>query len=246
MIDVNFDFTSDSPRYWDNFWANNDGLGSGSSDPDSRSRTLRVYHSIVWSKRLPNGETMCLVPDGRHHYLKWGDMGFSSDSITSSFRYRRNRPLVEEVMKAVPDYKAFVEDYLRRLYTIGGTIIYPDGMNNFNISRGCNPRIKDRWDLSLECIRRHYESIESPLTKVMERDRKYYDLFIDFKGYVDFFFLQDCVDENYNVKFWLDTPLFETNPIPKTVEEYLGWINSMLEFVEKRNHRIKDYINHNN
>lgn len=47
MIDVNFDFTSDSPRYWDNFWANNDGLGSGSSDPDSCSPTLRAYHSVA-------------------------------------------------------------------------------------------------------------------------------------------------------------------------------------------------------
>lgn len=29
MIDVKFDFTSDSPGYWDRFWENNDGLGGG-------------------------------------------------------------------------------------------------------------------------------------------------------------------------------------------------------------------------
>jgi len=29
MIDVGFDFTSDSPGYWDKFWENNDGLGGG-------------------------------------------------------------------------------------------------------------------------------------------------------------------------------------------------------------------------
>ena len=40
MIDVGFDFTSDSPGYWDKFWENNDGLGGGGSDPDSASAVL--------------------------------------------------------------------------------------------------------------------------------------------------------------------------------------------------------------
>ena len=31
-------------------------------------------------------------------------------------------------------------------------------------------------------------------------------------------------------------------PLPCTVEEYLLWIDSNLQFVEKRNKRIKDYI----
>ena len=28
-IDVDFDFTMDSPGYWDRFWENNNGLGAG-------------------------------------------------------------------------------------------------------------------------------------------------------------------------------------------------------------------------
>ena len=35
MIDVNYDFTTDSRGYWDGFWTRNDGLGYGGSDPDS-------------------------------------------------------------------------------------------------------------------------------------------------------------------------------------------------------------------
>lgn len=243
MIDVYFDFTSDTPHFWEGFWERKDGLGLGATDPDSRSKTMREYHRIIWSKTLPCGKRMELECDGRHHYLKWNDFGFSSDSITASFRYFRNRGLLEEVAKQMPDYKAFVEHYLRKLYTIGGEMIYPEGRGNLNTTRGCNPRIKDRWDLTLECVRRHYAGEESPLTAVMERDRAFYDLFVDFRGYVDFFFFQDLVTDDYSqVKLWLDTPLFETNPIPKDVPTYLKWIQSQLDFVEMRNERIRDYL----
>ena len=64
---------------------------------------------------------------------------------------------------------------------------------------------------------------------------------MDFKGYIDFFLLQDCVDNDYNVKFWLETPLFVSKPMPKDLVEYKKWINSQLEFVEKRGKRIKEY-----
>ena len=60
MIDVSYDFTSDSPHYWDHFWENNDGMGGGNSDPDSASKALQKYHQILCSKKLPNGETMDL------------------------------------------------------------------------------------------------------------------------------------------------------------------------------------------
>lgn len=46
-IDTTFDFTSDTPHYWDNFWQNCDGLGCGSADPDTKSPTLRKYHKIL-------------------------------------------------------------------------------------------------------------------------------------------------------------------------------------------------------
>jgi hypothetical protein len=36
--------------------------------------------------------------------------------------------------------------------------------------------------------------------------------------------------------------LFDTNPIPKTVEDYLGFIDRELDFVERRNRRIGRFI----
>ena len=136
------------------------------------------------------------------------------------------------------DYR---EDYLRKSYTIAGSIIFPQVRWSMNQARGCSRKICDRWDLTLECIRRFYSSEPSPLDSALQKSKKFFDLFIDFKGYVDFFFLQDCIDENYNVKLWLDTPLFVSDPMPESVGAYKDWIDKELDFVEKRSKRIKEY-----
>ena len=56
-IDVGFDFTSDTAHYWDDFWKEDD-LGWSKMDPDSKSPTLRRYHQLLWSRRLPCGQCM--------------------------------------------------------------------------------------------------------------------------------------------------------------------------------------------
>ena len=56
----------------------------------------------------------------RPYYLSWNSFHFSSDSIIASFRYTKYRGMLNEVAKAVPDYRAYVENYLHRAYTIGG------------------------------------------------------------------------------------------------------------------------------
>ena len=124
MIDVGFDFTSDSPGYWDRFWENNDGLGGGGSDPDSASAALQRYNQELWSKELPNGEKMELALD-ENGSLSWNGFRFGSDSIITSFRYKRQRFLLERVAESMDDYRGFVEDFLHKTYTIGGEIIFP-------------------------------------------------------------------------------------------------------------------------
>ena len=52
-------------------------------------------------------------------------------------------------------------------YTIGGIMVFPgnqvDRKWTINQARGCTRSISDRFDLTLECIRRHYSDWESPL-----------------------------------------------------------------------------------
>lgn len=237
-IDTTFDFTTDTPKYWDNFW-NDNVLGGGGADPDAVSKTLQNYHQLLWSKPLPNGEHMNLASGKGSNYLTWKNFRFGSDSILASFRYIRYREMLEEVSKAVPKYEEFIESFIHKTYTIGGSIIFPKE-NSINRARGVNPFIKDRWDLTLECIRKYYKNEDSPLYETLVMNKEFFDLFVDFKGYVDFFFLQDCVSEDYKtVIFWIGDGDLSKNPMPKSVDEYLLWIDKQLDFVSKRNKRIE-------
>ena len=64
----------------------------------------------------------------------------------------------------------------------------PTKGNTFLIWKGGNLK---NFDLTLECIRLFYENKESPLSFVFQRYIEFFNLFCDFKGYVDFFLLQD-------------------------------------------------------
>lgn len=225
-INVNFDFRSDSKG----------------KDPDSASQTLKKYHQALWSKPLPNGEFFHLTTDNCS-YLRYKNMYFGSDSITASFRYKRNKELLRQFEKSSGNLPSFFDDYEKEVCTIGGEIIFPKHQGSINQERGFSWKICDRWDLTLECIRRYYEGEPSPLDAALNRDKDFFELFVDFKGYVDFFFLQDFVTENYRVELLLDTQLFENNPIPKTDDEYWHWIYFQLGLVKKRALRIAYWCN---
>lgn len=232
MIDITFDFRADTPT---------------GKDPDSFSPTLNKYHQILWSKELPNGETMMLQTSKAPYSLKWKEFELASDSIIVEMRYGKNKKIIDQVCELVDDVDDFYEHLIHRSYSIGGMIIFPKHMNSMNQRRGTSILISDRWDLTLECIRRHYSGEDSPLSKVIEDDKAFYDLFVDFKGYVDFFFLQDCVSDDYSkVNIWCGDATFEKSGLPETVGDYFKFIRKEHEFLDKRNRRIQEYsIEHN-
>ena len=78
--------------------------------------------------------------------------------------------------------------------------------------------IKDRFDLTVECIRRHYLNEASPLSDTLERYSDYFRLFGDFGGYVEFFLLQDLVTHDFSaVKFFSPFDDFNSSPVPGTL-----------------------------
>ena len=231
MIDITFDFRTDSKG----------------RDPDTYSPTLNAYHRALWSKKLPNGEVMDLQSKGAPFVLSWKDFYFTSDTIIVEMRSLKNQRIIDQAREKVEDFEGVYEHLLCRSYSIGSMIIFPVHVNSMNQRRGMNILIADRWDLTLECIRRHYAGEESPLTKVIEQDKAFYDLFLDFKGYVDFFFLQDCVSEDYSsVNIWMGDALFRKSGLPETVEEYFKFLLKEHIFLDKRNKRIQEYCLKNN
>lgn len=105
--------------------------------------------------------------------------------------------------------------------------------------RGCNPKIADRFDLTVECIRRYYRVEESPLYNDLARYSHFIRLFGDFKGYVDFFLLQDLVTEDYSaIRFFIPFVDFDISPRPERLEDYLIFRERTIDFVTSRNARI--------
>ena len=69
--------------------------------------------------------------------------------------------------------------------------------------RGTKREIRDRFDLTLECIRRHYLGEWSPL-KTLTLHRDFLNLFGSFRRYVDHFLLNDLVDDrSETIRFYL-------------------------------------------
>jgi hypothetical protein len=108
-----------------------------------------------------------------------------------------------------------------------------------------NPLLKDRFDLALECIRRWYQGVESPLLKHIDRYGDFFKLFDDFRGYYKFFLLDDLVNENTGgILFWLPFIDFgKTKPLPENVAAYREYMKNATNFVKARNMRILEYAN---
>ena len=75
-------------------------------------------------------------------------------------------------------------------YTIGGMMVFPgnriDRKMTINGARGCNRKIADRFDLTLECIRRHYLVQRSPLGETLARYREFFAFSRTSKGTSNF------------------------------------------------------------
>ena len=60
-----------------------------------------------------------------------------------------------------------------------------------------------------------------------------------FQGYMNFFLLEDLVDADNSIRFWLPFYGFaEANPLPATETEYRAYMKNVTEFVMARNTRI--------
>jgi hypothetical protein len=227
LINTDFDIRSDS----------------NGRDPDSASPTLRSYHQQLWSKSLPSGSLFKLerTPGGYlTHSSQLGEFKLSSDTISNSLRGSKRRAgLIAQISSVNLDAFQSLGS------TIGARILFPgkrvDKKQTINAARGYHPYIADRFDLTLECIRLHYLGQASPLAATLVRYANFFGLFDSFKGYVDFFLLDDLV-QNGQVKFYLPFDGEFGQPLPNTVDEYNEYMTNTMGFVAARNRRIDAWI----
>lgn len=226
-IDTSFDFRRDSPK----------------GDPDKYSLTLHRYHQLLWSKPLPSGALFTLE-DGRpgNYLVHKSDLGtftLSSDASIATLR-KRAKKLVEELgSDALEEFQAIG-------YTMGGMMLFPsnrvDRKMTLNGARGWHPRIADRLDLTLECIRRQYQGEWSPLSDTLTRYQSFFALFGDFTGYVDHFLLQDLLTESgEGILFFMPFDGFKKPHVPRDLETYREYRRRSIRFVKARNERIDEY-----
>jgi len=228
IIDTKFNFYSDAKG----------------GDPDSTSPTLRKYHKILWSKPLPNGKVFYLSDNKEGVYLyhksEIGEFFLGSDAITHSYKnHKRKNWIIKQIPKEV-------DELFDAGSTIGAYIIFPNnrinGNHTINQARGVNSLIDDRFDLTLECIRLFYLGQKSPLYETLLRYKNFFDLFDNFISYIQFFLLEDMLDENKKIKFFLPFDNFETRPTFSDTNEYLLYKNRVINFIRSRNKRIENYV----
>lgn len=224
MIDTSLDLRSDA-----------------SGDADTYSPTMRRYHRLLWSKPLPGGKRFDLEEAGRKgsyylvHSSELGDFKLSSDAITTRLLKQAKRVVAQIPPENMPHHRG---------YTIGSALLFPKdprpGSMTINRARGMNRKISDRFDLTLECIRRHYLGEDSPLASTLRCYADFFALFQDFDGYTNFWLLQDLVEDE-QVRFWLPFDDFTSPAVPWDVDSYLGYSKGREDFITARNLRIDDY-----
>lgn len=214
-------------------------------DADAESLQLRLFHARLWSKDASEGPLMFMPDQGARTLtctLADGTtLRVSSDTIaTSHSGYTEMRPL----HAGLPgDYRNDIE---RKFYRMAGFIVFPVHPQSLNQLRGW--RLRDRFDLTLECIRRHYTGEAHPLADVMTQGAKFFGLFgsghTGFVRYVEFFHLQGLVADG-SVR-WFDgsstTPDLDAARLPATTDNYRAYLDNVAEFTDDRTDRIRTWL----
>jgi hypothetical protein len=179
-IDITFDFRTDA--------------AGKNADPDASSPTLLRSHHLLWSKPLPSGKHFELTPRSQKPYALLHDSGLgkfllTSDAVLATFT---RPPDMQAIIGQLPP--ADIGALNTITYTIGGMVLWPgnqiDGKWTINQARGCTASIADRFDLTVECVRRQYDGDTThPLADAFGRYGDFFDLFGSFAGYVDFWLL---------------------------------------------------------
>jgi len=220
------------------------GEDAKGKDPDTYSATLKKYHKILWGKELPSGSQFTLSESSSGKYLVYQTTNLSielgSDCIANSYANSKSKEMIR-ILSEVPSET--VNSFFSLNNTIGAFILFPSSrvarQMTINGARGFNPLIADRFDLTLECVRRHYAKKASPLTEVLARYEEFFNLFQTFENYVEFFYLKNLLTSSGSINFFIkNREPFEDRAYPKGAHEYLEYRENSMNWINARNQTI--------
>ncbi len=221
-------------------------LEAGGKDIDTHSPTLKRHHQLLWVKPLPSGELFDLKPMPNRYLVFRPDnlvYALSSDQMSNSFRTTER---MKQITGQVPEHELDEFQYLGS--TVGGTILFPGKQINrkrtMNQARGMSKQVEDRFDLTLECIRLQYLGLPNPLQITLGIYWTFFELFESFDQYVEFFLLQDLVQDG-QVKFYLGSGDFTKPALPQDVDQYREYMSNAKAFLTARNLRIHEWAKAN-
>jgi hypothetical protein len=162
-----------------------------------------------------------------------------------------------DLATAIPGY---TKGHVHEFCTIGGYTVFPNGLSQtrptkqsarrwtLNQARGCDPRVSDRFDLTLEAIRLYFAGItnrvENPLGDVVDAYGWFFDRFgrgsEGFQAYVDYFFLDPFVTRG-RVRPLYCGSLDYADALPREASEYHSYIEGQRQAVGQRNKLIAQW-----
>lgn len=215
-------------------------------DPDATSEELKSAHKFLWTKKLPSGEKFSLYEGVAENWdnkpylvLETSNVKYklTSDTMINSFIGWKK---FSEIDKFLSEREK--QSFLREIYTIGNFILFPGNQINKNATINIERYqvYLDRFDFTLDAIRKFYFNENSELYDCLNRYKMYFDLFVDFKGFCEFFFLQDFVANDYSsVMFFLEN---KNSYIPSDIRDYRLYMSNATEKIKARNKRIAEYL----
>ena len=239
-------------------------------DPDGFSDKLQEAQLKIYNRdklKQYNLEKGKLEDDYLYIHLNGKKLRFGSDTIpqlydTWSWIYfikdvvQKSKKYIEE--KEHKNYEECIRYFKHKTQRIGGHIIFPKEIS-INTKRNSLTEIRDRFDLTLECIRRYYllinenKRLTNPLeekTGCLSGNEEFFKLFGDFKGYVDFFYLKSLVHDDYSgIKCFIQRNTkeladggFPQEGFPLDQKEWYELYEEQIRFVENR---TKDILSNN-
>ena len=181
-------------------------------DPDAVHAGLRESHRILLSRPLPNGDSWSFQP-ARGWYLKSVEPRAGEPlewSVGSDNFATTHTNALPGMAEKIPDYE---NRHLHEFCQVWGYIVFPNGLEQtratevrprrwtLNQAEGCDRRISDRFDLTLEAIRLFVDGKTSrdvsPLGDLLDAYGWFFEPFgagnEGFRAYVDYFLLRPMV-----------------------------------------------------